>query len=246
MSWYFCPSAYQLRVLLYHSPYRNSSSPPLDWLEATSKSSHWGSLGYVSKLDTPKSHDLEAHVPHGNYEIARNWCITEYPRFCPVALRHRELLPHHQTPALQKLLGFLAVHCWLLGGKVRSKQETSQILSLLPSRKSLLPSSQSWASRHHHPPIWGKNTAPTSPSISSFSVPSAQPSSVSACWSPSLASSILLCSSCWIRWSRSSSETTWRNATAKRHGAAGPSRGHLRYLRAKRDEKGMKKDEKGT
>lgn len=30
-----------------------------------------------------------------------------------------------------------------------------------------------------------------------------------SCWSPSLAASILLCRSCWICWSLSSSESTW-------------------------------------
>lgn len=50
---------------------------------------------------------------------------------------------------------------------------------------------------------FGGKTQPHHPRLfrvsHSFSAPSAQPSSVSACWSPSLASSILLCSSCWIR-----------------------------------------------
>lgn len=121
-------------------------------------------------------------------EIARNLCITEYPPFCPVALRHRELLPHHQTPVLQKLLGFLAVLVTLGYGPISPFPMNHPKWSLAVGWKSTEQTrnitnchcclAENWFCHHqnhghHHPPIWGKNTSPSSASISSFSVPSA-------------------------------------------------------------------------
>ena len=106
------------------------------------------------KTGHPKSHDLKAHVTHWH----RVWCITEYPHpFCPVALRHRELLPHHQTPARQKLVGFLAVPVKLGYGPILSARFRWIIQQIVtgPSIESVLPSSHH--GRHHQPRLGKKN-----------------------------------------------------------------------------------------
>jgi len=183
-------------------------------------------------------------------EIARNLCITEYPPFCPVALRHRELLPHHQTPALQKLLGFLAVLVtmgygpispfpmnhpkWLLAVGWNSTEQTRNITNChccLAENRFCHHHNHG----HHHPPIWGENTAPSSPSISSFSVPHLSAAPVGrppwlhqSCYAAAAGSVEA------VPPLRPPGETPRRSRALK-----GSSKG-------KKNEKGMKKDEKGT